>query len=142
MKEDPKLKDMQASIGKVQDQMKDNIELVMARQENIDGIADKSSNLQTSASQFSQAASRIREEQTMQLYRFYAMICFGLVFAIIVFTLWSSPGKLVIAVLIVSILAGVAWFLFHKRRQSTLALANALESNSAPRLSDPEAGRE
>ena len=140
MKADPKVRQVQESVGRVQGQMRENIELALGRAENIDGLDNRSSTLRASASQFSQVASRIREEQTMQLYKFYVSVALGLLTVGVLFTLWSSPVKLLVGLSIILSLAFASWYFFQRRKMNTIALANSLEQDSIP--SFVEEGRE
>ena len=123
MKSDAQIGDLQNQIGQVQNQMKDNIELVLQRDENINALSDKSSNLQQSASQFSQVASRIREDQQMQKYKFYAGVVFGIAALLILIALWHRPGMLLMALIIISAAAATVFYLFNARKQSSINLA-------------------
>jgi hypothetical protein len=120
---DTQLETVQNKIGRVQGQMKENIELVMQRQEDIDGLADKSSSLQQSASQFSQVASRVREVQQIEQYKLYAGILFGVVSLALFVHFWGSPGKLLGSLVVVGIAASIVFYLFHMRKQSSVRLA-------------------
>ena len=138
MKNDDQLQTVQKQIGRVQGQMKDNIELVIQRQEDVEVLADKSSNLQASASQFSQVASRIREDQQLKQYKFYAGIFFGLVTIVVLVAFWKSPGKLLIAMLLVGAAAGLVFYMFHARKQNTIKLADSMSYSQ--QVDDPELG--
>ena len=138
MKNDPQVEAVQSQIGRVQGQIKDNIELVMQRQEQVDVLADKSSNLQESASQFSQVASRIREEQQLQQYKIYAAVIYLVISLITLVSLWKEPGKLMFAFLIISSAGAVVFYHFKNRRQNSLALAETAALRSS---GDVEGGR-
>jgi hypothetical protein len=140
MKDDNQLKDVKNQIGKVQDQMKQNIELAVQRQENVDGIASKSSKLQASASQFSQVATRIRQDQMMQVYKFYTMLALGLICVGLTFTFWTSPGKLLISLGIVAAVSIFSWFYFKRWKQQTGEIAESIGASSSK--PDEETGRE
>ena len=103
----------------------------------MDVLADKSQNLQASANQFSQVASRIREDQLMQQYKFYAGVVFGIATLLVVVFCWSSPGKLIIGLLVVGLTGGILFHLFQLRRQSTQRLADTYVDQSG----DVELGR-
>lgn len=130
MKSDPQIQQVQNQIGKVQNQMKDNIEMVMQRQENLDSLADKSSNLQQSASQFSQVASRIREDQQLQQYKFYAGVVFAVVAFILIVSLWGSPGKLILAMIVIGLAASTVFYLMNARKHNSIALAEQATNRS------------
>ena len=138
MNNDNQLKSVQSKIGKVQGQMQENIELVMQRQENLDTLVDKSSSLQSSANKFSQVATRVRQDQQLQQYKFYAGIAFGVVFIIMCIVFWSSPGKLTISLMVVGIAGLVVLFFFNKRKEGSQVLADSIIRLSQP---DLERGR-
>ena len=50
--------------------------------------------------------------------------------------LWSSPGKLVIALLVVGAVVGVAYMYFQKRRERAMLLVDRI----GQRQRDPEMG--
>jgi hypothetical protein len=138
MKNDGQIGNLQNNIGQVQSQMKENIELVIQREDNLNALSNKSSNLQQSASQFSQVASRIREDQQMQKYKFYAGITFGISALIILIAFWHRPGTLFVSLLIIIGAAATVFYLFNARRQNTLVLA---ETASLRAHGDVETGR-
>jgi hypothetical protein len=140
MKGEDKLKTVQNKIGAVQDHVKENMEMTIRRQEDIEGISSKSASLQASASQFSQVATRIKQDQMLQIYRFYAMLVLGFICIGLVLTLWGSPGRLIIGLLIVAGVAALALFYFKKRREDSVAMADSLEASATSR--DVEIGRE
>lgn len=115
---------VQGKIGKVQDQMRSNIELTMQRQEDVEGLADKSLNLQTSANQFSLVASRIREDQQIQQYKFYAMVAVGIVSLVIIVFCWGSPWKLFIGFLAIIATTAVGVWLINIRKQSAIRITD------------------
>ena len=140
MKDDTQIKSVQNQIGKVQGQMRENIELAMQRQENLDVLADKSSHLQESASQFSQVASRIREDQQLQQYKFYGMLLISGAALLLVFTQWASPGRLIGGLVILGAAAAVILYLINQRKQGAIRLADSIATKQ--QASDIESGRE
>ena len=137
MNNDTQLQSVQSKIGKVEGQMKENIELVLQRQENLDGLTNKTSSLQQSASQFSQVASRIRENQQLEQYKFFTGILFGVVTFILFVLYWSSPGKLFISLIVVGAAALVVYYFFQKRTQGAMKLADSVLQRAEL---DPEQG--
>ena len=99
---------------------------IIIRQDDINVIEGKSNNLQASAGQFSLAASRIREDQLIQQYRMYALLFFVIVIVVLLSTLWSRPGSLIIALAVVGAVAVLVFLLIHRRKQSTIRLANTI----------------
>jgi uncharacterized membrane protein len=106
------------------------------RQENLESLADKSSSLQNSANQFSHLASQVREDQIMQQYKFFAALGVTVLMILLFTFLWSSPGKLLIAIIIVSVISGAAFFYFQQKRQRTMRLIERINQ----RQRDPELG--
>jgi hypothetical protein len=128
MTSDVQLQEVQNKIGKVQDQMRDNMEAVMRRKEDIEGISSKSANLQASASQFSQVATRIRKDQMMQIYRFYTLLILGFIAIGVSLTFWDSPKHLLIGLGLIAITAGLALYLFKRWKEGSVAMADSIEA--------------
>ena len=140
MKDDNQIREVKNQIGKVQDQMRQNIELTAQRQENVNNIASKSSKLQASASQFSQVATRIRQDQIIQVYRFYAVLILAFIALGVLLTFWSSPGKLIISLGVVAVLTVLVLWYFKRWKQQSMDMADSIVSSSSK--ADEETGRE
>jgi hypothetical protein len=102
----------------------------------MDSLANKSSNLQHSAGQFSQLASHVREDQLMQQYKFYAGVGFTFLLILLFAFFWSSPGKLMVALLLVGMVSGTVFMYFQRKRQRACQLVDRIHQ----RQRDPELG--
>ena len=140
MKDDGQIKDVKNQIGKVQDQMRHNIELTVQRQEDVEAVASKSSKLQTSASQFSQVATRIRQDQMIQIYRFYTLLVLGFIALGLLFIFWSSPAKLLISLGVLAAAGAGALLYFRRWKQQSADMVDSIGASSSK--GDEEAGRE
>lgn len=140
MTSDQQLKVVQEKIGKVHDDMRENMEAVSRRQGDVEGISSKSASLQASASQFSQVATRIRQDQMMQIYRFYTIIVLGFVTLGVVVVFWDEPLRLFIGIGVMASLVGVALYLFRRWKNGSVALADSLAERQE--MADLEAARE
>ena len=101
-------------------------------QEDLESLSSKSSTLQSSANQFSQLATRIREDQQMQQYKMYASVGLSVLLIIFVSFFWGQPVKLLMALLILATVAGGVFFYFHQRQEASNRLADRY-SRASPR---------